>query len=793
MLSKNYFEEQPKRKEKQMNNRILSLGLILILITSCTANKYLPDDKKYYDGAQVVWHAEGEVSPSSKKNTINDMQAVLRPEPNVKLLGMRPQVWFYHIAGEVEKEKGFKYWLKYKLGSEPVYLEDVNITQMDRLLQNRLELNGFFDGIVTPNVKERKHNGIINYDTYVTSPYKYDTIAPIEGEGILVDSIRAIQNNEEETLIATGERYDFDNLELERARIEQALKNEGFYFFDGRFILFRADSTVNPDGKGVAIFPKLKDNVTDQARTPYTIDSVTIHSDFLIQPEDTVFYNGTDTIRVQDLLYTTRRNFFRPEIIADQVLIRPGQRYSRDLELRTINRLIQLDVFRLVNVEYTELDSGRLNTNIYLSPYKKKSVRFELSAVTTSQSFAGPHLQATFRNRNFLRGAERYELSLTGSYEWQIGGKQSTSEERTSDQNVSLLNNFEVGLIQSLVIPRLLTPFNIDYSSAKYIPETRFDLSFKFLRRVGYYQFNSAETNYGFQWRETTTKRHNLFPLSVTYIKLVNTTEEFEDILDENEVLRRSLENQFIVGTNYSFYYSSQEDPELAERDDNFYFNGNLGIAGNVLYLAHELVGGPKDEETGSYTFLNQPFSQYVRVSLDFRHYHDFTNTSRLASRFISGVGYSYGNSEVMPYAKQFSVGGASSLRGFRARSIGPGTYPGDTAVSFVDQTGEIHLELNTEWRFQIFEQIKGAIFFDIGNIWTVREELDEENNPIRPGSKFEFDSFLSELAMNTGFGIRYDIDLFVIRLDLGIPLKVPYSGTVDRAPVLNIAIGYPF
>lgn len=758
-----------------------------MLITSCTATKYLPEGKKYYDGAEVVWHAEGDVSGSSRKNTMNDMEAVLRPEPNVKLLGMRPKVWFYHIAGEVEKEKGLKYWIKYKLGSEPVYLEDVKISQMDRLLQNRLELNGFFDGSVNPNVKERKNSAVVKYDTYVTTPYKYDTIAPIEGEGALVDSIRAIQNNEEEALIATGERYDFNNLELERARIEQGLKNEGFYFFDSRFILFRADSTVNPAEKRVAIFPKIKENITDQAKTPFTIDSVTIHSDFLILPEDTVFYEGMDTIRIQDMLYTTRRNFFRPEIIANQVLIRPGERYSRDLELRTINRLIQLDVFRLVNVEFTELDSGRLNTNIYLSPYKKKSIRFELSAVTTSQSFAGPHLQATFRNRNFLRGAERYELSLTGSYEWQIGGKKSTSSERSGDQNVNLLNNFEIGVIQSLVIPRLLTPFNIDYSSAKYIPETRFDLSFKLLSRVGFYQFNSAETNYGFQWRETTTKRHNLFPVAITYIRLGNTSEEFQEILGNNEILRRSLENQFIIGSTYSFFYSSQEDPELAERDDNFYFHGNLGIAGNLLNLGHDLFGAPINEETGSYTLFNQPFSQYVRVSLDFRHYHDFTSTSRLASRFISGLGYAYGNSETMPYSKQFSVGGASSLRGFRARSVGPGVYPGDSTLSFVDQTGEIHLELNTEWRFQIFEQIKGAIFFDIGNIWTVRE--DEIN---RPGGQFKFNSFLSQLAMNTGFGIRYDIEMFVIRLDLGIPLRLP-SGDLDRSPVLNIAIGYPF
>ncbi len=784
--------------------KYIFLAVVLSGLMSCTANKFLPEGKKYYDGASVDWNSKADISSKDKRATLQEVQSVIRPDPNVKFLGMRPKAWFFHIAGDVEKEKGFKHWLKYKIGGKPVYLEDVDVSNVNRLIRNRLVINGFFQGRSRPEIKESKYSAHIVYQLSSGKPYAYDTIAPIEGEGELVDSIRTIQQSEDR-VINVGQRYDFDDLQNERARIESDLKNEGFYKFDQRLILFRADSTVSDSARLVAIYPKLKESLPAKAAIPYTIESVTVHDDYLLGLEDSTLEAEYDSVMINDITYRHQQNYFRPEIIVDQVQIHPGDRYSRFRQLNTINRLVQLDVYRIVNVEYKESGKDKLHANIYVSPYKKKSLQLELSAVTTSQSFAGPHLKASFRNRNFLRGAERYELSLTGSYEWQIGGHRNSTSQENSSQNVNLLNNFEIGLNQSLLIPRLITPFNIDYSNSRYIPQTRFDLSFKWQRRVGYYQFNSAEANYGFLWRETMTKRHNLFPVSFTFIRLGQTTEEFQDILEKNEYLRRSLDDQFILGTNYSYFYSTQEDPELSERRNNFYFNGNLGLAGNLLYLSYNALGVDKQENISITiddsvepadtirTVLNQyemfglPFAQYVRVETDFRHYFDFDKNNRLVSRLVMGVGFAYGNSKYMPYSKQFAVGGASSLRGFRPRSIGPGAYPGDSTVSFVDQTGEIRLEFNTEWRFAILNQIKGAIFFDIGNIWNVEEDIN------RPGGQFKFNRFLGQLAMNTGVGVRYDADIFVLRFDLGIPLRVPYQSKLDRSPVLNIAIGYPF
>lgn len=763
-------------------------SLVATTLWSCTANKFLPENEVYYDGASIQWKSSDKVKDRDKNKTISDMETVPKPEPNTVVLGMRPKVWFYNIAGDVKKEKGFRFWLKYKLGEEPVYLSAVDLDRNKTLLENRLQVNGFFQGIVIPEVKEGAHSAHVKYVAHVSAPYLYDSIYDYAGNSPLEDSIRVI-NQTTRSLVRKNRRYDLSVLQQERVRLKEELKDRGFFYFDDHYIKFRSDSTVGKSNRRIGVHPAIKESMPEKNGYTFRIRKVRVFSDYLKELQDSTL-NGEDldTVNVEGIDYIYRRDFFRPEIITSHVRVRPGDYYNHSLELTTLNRLIQLDVFRLVNLEFNEVDSNLLDASVYLNPYKKKSLRAELNAVTTSESFAGPHLKMTFRNRNFLRGAENYELSLTAGYEWQIGGKKSTSDTRTNDQNINLLNSFEVGVNQTLTVPRLITPFNLNYDESRYIPETEFSLGVNFLRRPGFYQFSSFQGRYGFHWRQTTTRRQAFYPIDVTYVRLSNTTTEFDEILSDNDLLRRSLENQFILGSSYSFWYSSQEDLQRSRKTDNFYFNANFDVAGNLMYLISDLRGNTPTDETGSYTVFNQAFSQFVRADFDIRHYHRISKEyGQLVTRLLIGTGISYGNSETMPYSKQFSVGGSNSLRGFRARSIGPGTYEGDPNVNFVDQTGDIRLEMNIEWRFTLFGPLKGALFYDVGNIWTLRDDPD------RAGTRFDFNTFYKQLAMDTGLGVRYDLDIFVIRLDLGLPLVVPYADSVDRNPVLNIAIGYPF
>lgn len=762
--------------------------MVLVALSSCTAHKFLPEGERYYDGAHFEIQTNEAIPKNDIKDTRADVERVFNITPSQRFLGMRPGVWFYHIAGDVQKEKGFKYWLKYKIGKAPVYFSKLDIPLTRELVQNRLEVNGFFQHRVTYQIDSTSHKASITYTGEVGQPYRLDTIAPFRKDSLEV--INAITSVEDKTLLATGQRYDFERFQRERIRIEEELRNLGYYFFDDRNIIYEADTTLG--NRLVNVYPMLKPDISAQGQKKYTVREVNVHADYDWSGKDSVVVS--DTLDVLGMRYMRSREAFRPEIIASNIALRPGQLYSRENELITLNRLIQLDAFRYVNVNFTEVGPNLMDANVFLSPLKSKSIRVNVDAVTTSNNYVGPHITVSWLNRNLFKGAERFQLNIFTGYEWQLGGGGDES-----------LNNYEFGVENVLTVPRLIQPFNIRYESSRYIPETKFKLGAKFQRRVGFYQLNSIHADYGFEWKKVATKRHKLYPIVLNYIDLGNTTPEFDSLLMENPTLARSFEEQFIVGGSYSFYFSSQEDQSNKNKTHNFYFNGNLDVSGNLMEMMFNVTGASPNSETGNFTLFGQPFSQFVRTSVDFRHYWNVSKESRIVSRFIAGLGYSYGNSITMPYSYQYSVGGSNSLRGFRARSVGPGSYVPDSTVTFIDQTGDIKLEANIEYRFPIVGAFKGALFTDMGNVWTLREEEE------RPGGKFKWNNVLDQLAINVGLGVRYDLKIFVIRLDVGWPVKLAYplldengretnfpiriweSGWRREYMVWNIAIGYPF
>ncbi|MCA6073639.1 BamA/TamA family outer membrane protein [Fulvivirga sedimenti] len=766
-------------------------ALAIIGVSGCSANKYLADGEKYYEGASIEIVTDEDVPKQDINETKEDIEEVFSLDPNLKILGSRPRVWFYHLAGDVTKEKGFKHWMKFKLGEAPVVLDQHDRVRTANLVKNRLTSNGFFQSRIITEIDSGRHKASVKYTAEVIEPYRYDSIAPYEPDSIVL--VRKINELQDNTILSPGQRYNFNKLQEERLRLEGALRNGGYYFFDDRYIIYEADTTIG--NRKINLYPVFNDDMPAVAGEIYKIGEVNVYADYDWAVRDSLS-NGDvlDTVEIENVRYIRKRDNFKPNAIVSHVKLRPGDIYNRNRELITLNRMIQLDAFHYVNLTFDEMGDHELRANLFLSPLKKKSVRVSVEAVTTSNSFVGPHLTGSFLNRNFLGGAERYELNLTTGYEWQFGGKTNQG-----------LSNYEFGIENVLTVPHLIQPFRIRYNNARYIPETKFKLGAKAQRRVGFYQLNSINANYGFEWRETATKRHKLYPVSLNFIDLARTTPEFDSLLLNDPFLARSFEEQFIIGSSYSYYFSSQEDKSRARKRHNYYFNGNIDLSGNLMRLGQNTFNLGEKNENGSYTLLGQPYSQFVRLSIDFRHYLDFKGDNRLVSRFTTGVGYAYGNSLTLPYTMQFSVGGSSSLRAFRARSVGPGSFRPDSSITFIDQTADIKLEFNVEYRFTMLGALKGAFFVDAGNIWTLRE--DEQ----RPGGKFEWRNVLRELAVGTGFGVRYDFQFFVIRLDMGIPFFVPYEITDEEGNpdffrwkplnrewrkqymIWNLAIGYPF
>ncbi|MBL6445109.1 BamA/TamA family outer membrane protein [Fulvivirga sp. 29W222] len=764
-------------KHHQIN---ILLFLTVGLFGACSGAKYLNEGQKYYDGAEIKF--VGSKGVKGKGNLKIELEEMLTPEPNVKLMGSRPKVWFYNIAGEPKKKRGFRNWMKTKLGTTPIYYSDVDITRNINLLENKLHNEGYFQAYVTCEVKEGKLANTIVFKAHVSEPYRYDTVHFPAGNAPLPKSINSIKG---ETLLKIGQRYDLDRMKSERARIEKELKDQGYFYFDDQYLLFRADSTIGD--KKVDLHMTVKHDAPAKVQEIYHISDIYVYPNYRF--EGTEVTGNVDTTMVNGIHYIHSDNAFKPEVITRHVRIKEGDIYTKEAELVSLNRLIQLDVFKFVNVDFKDMEHRQLRADVFLTPFHKKSIRLELQAVSKSNNNVGPSFMASFRNRNFLRGAEHYELNLTAGYEVQVGGK--------TDQPLS---SYILGIENVLTVPRFVTPLKIENVSSRFVPETKFKLGFKTLQRVDLFRLNSIDINYGFSWHETKTRRHELYPVSIDFIQLGNVSEKFDSVLQSRPIFSRSYEEQFIIGATYSFYYNSQGKEERISNAHNFYFNANFDVSGNLLHLLQSTAATEQNTDDNPYQLLGSPYSQFVKTDIDFRHFWRLSSSTKLASRLIAGLGYAYGNSVVLPYTKQFSVGGSSSVRAFRARSVGPGVYEAPEDQNYIDQTADIKLEGNVEYRFDVIGAFKGAVFVDAGNVWTL--EKDES----RSGAEFDFSEFYNQIAVGTGLGLRFDVQFFVLRFDLALPLKTPandkwrFSDIAVRDRkwrrdnlLLNIAIGYPF
>jgi outer membrane protein assembly factor BamA len=770
--------------------------LIAFFLQACTATRFLQEGETFYEGAEINFKPQGNVRQLSRVET--NLRELITPKPNKKVLGSRPGVWFYYKAGEPKKQKGFRYMVRTKFGREPVLLTDATPEQTSEMLQAELQNEGYFKSTVQSSVETKGKESTVIYDVIIYPPFRLRKI-----EQHLFDSLQrplVVQAMKENSMLRTRQRYRLQRLKAEQERLEEVLENQGMYYFDDRYLLFDADSTVGK--RKIDLDLRFEQGMPEKANRTYRVSEINVYPNYEITNDS--LQSTADTLRLNGYNYIDNQHNFRPAIITSVINLRRDSIYRRIDEEYTRSHLMGLRTFKFVNIKFTEdkRDSNSLRADIYLTPLLKKSIRAQLQAVSKSNNFVGPNFELTFTNRNFLRGAEMFQLRLNSAYEVQI-----------SRQNSGALNAIELGAESTVSIPRFVTPAGIfRYRSAKYVPQTNFKLSYNVQQRLQYFRLISMNGAYGFLWRETTLKTHELYPVDVSYVKLGKTSTAFDELLKQSPALANSFQNQFILGSRYTFTLNTQlnEDIEVrydpkAKRKSNFYFAGTLDLSGNTLSAAQNVVKVEEAEKQ----FFGLPYSQYLRTDFDFRYYYEINRKSKIATRVIAGVGYAYGNSSTLPYIKQFASGGSNSVRAFPARSLGPGTYNvrNDTTVTtrtfFIDQRGDIKLEASAEYRFDIIRSFKGALFADAGNIWLRRVDPD------RPGSDFNPDTFISQLAIGAGAGIRFDLNFFVLRLDLATPIRKPFLPEGERWAykeidfgnkdwrrqnlILNIAIGYPF
>jgi outer membrane protein assembly factor BamA len=762
-------------------------GIMLLLIfSSCSNTRYLPKGQTLYTGSSIKYISTDSSAKAQKAVLKEELKAIILPKPNSKILGLRIKLWFYNIAGK-PTGKGLRYIIRNKLGEPPVYASNVNFTKNRDIMVNRLENRGYFKGRVNFDTTTKHKRTTAVFNVWPGVQYVLDTINLPMDSSALSTQIRKVSKR---SPLRRGNAYDLDAIKAERTRIDARLKQNGYFFFNENYLLAKVDSTIG--NNKVNIYLEVKPQTPPEAREPYRIGDVIVYADYNIA-SDTSF-SKYKAILYDSFYVVDPYKKFNPRMFRRNLRFHPGDLYNRRDHNLTLSRLVSLGVYKFVKARFELVDSvkdARLNAFYYLSPNNKFAAKAQVSALTKSNNSTGTDITLSLKNRNAFRSAEQLSISGFMGFESQIAGQQKIGTRRW-------------GVDIDLLIPRNIP--NIGFGrNSDFVPKTRINAGYEFFRRTDQYTLNSFKTSYGWVWNSSVTTEHQFNPVALNYVLPSNITERFQAALDTNITLARSIERQFIIGSNYNYNFKTQAKPN--KKRHNFYFNGNVDVSGNLLGLitGADVLNGKEKK------IFNTPFSQYIRLEADFRHYMAIGKVKKqhinlLVSRIIIGEGYGYGNSVTMPFIKQFFIGGTNSIRAYRARSLGPGTYYGGNVAltnSYLpDQPGDIKIEINTELRFKLFSIVRGAIFVDAGNIFTNRTD------PARPGATFSKD-FMKQLAVGTGFGLRFDLSFLVLRVDGAFPIRKPYLpggpawvlNKVDFGDnqwrkenlVLNLAIGYPF
>lgn len=763
-------------------NHIIILSLTVI-IAACSTTSAIPDGEQLYAGMKKIEYAEHDKSQHFI-DTQTEVEAALAAAPNGSLLGSSyyrtPFPWRLWLWNATEgKTSGFARWLNKTFTSYPVMMSDVNPAVRAQVAQMTLANNGYFRGTVDYEELTMKNpkEGKIAYTVNPNELFTLDSIAytkfPQPMDALIRQSLGG-------TYLHAGDGFSTENLELERQRIAGVFRNNGYYYYQSGYASYLADTIATPERVDLRL--QLADSLDSKITRKWYIGKMDLH----------LYRKGvmttSDSIQYRNLTihYNGKKPLIRPRVILSNLRLYSRMMYSYDAYQESISRMSGNENFSSVDFVFTPRDTtatcDTLDMAIHCMFNKPYDISLEGKFTGKTSSRVGPGLELTLARRNLLRYGEKISLDIYGSVEWQIGGG-GTKGSRG-------VNSYEYGADLSLELPRLAVPFKVRrrwYAT----PSTLVKLSTDFINRGDYFSRNiiSAELTYSMQ--TSATSKHVFSPLIIEYDYMNHTTEKFDQLLEENAYLRVSMRDQFIPKMRYSYTYTSP-----ATYHSPITWNITLSESSNIISLFYMMAGkgwGEKDKN-----LIKNPYAQFIKAETDFTKSWRLSEHANLVGHVSAGVIYSYGNSDDAPYSEQFYVGGANSVRAFTVRAIGPGRYhTTERGLSYASQTGDVKFTANLEYRPRLFGNLYGAIFLDAGNVWKLRSD-DERGSEVT----LKWNSIIKDMAVGTGIGIRYDLDFFVIRVDWGVGLHMPYDtgktgffniNRLKDCNSLHLAIGYPF
>jgi outer membrane protein assembly factor BamA len=780
------LEKKTLNKKKYSLRYFLPLLPIVFFISSCNPTKYVPEGETLLNYNHVIINKEG-----IKKS---DLLPYVKQKPNKRIFGTRFHLGLYNLSN-IDKQKWPHKWLR-DIGEEPAVFDPNATAKTKEQIKSYVASKGYFDGQVMETIETANRRSEVFYNVDLLPAY---TIRNLNYEITDSNIQKLCYFDSMNCVIERGKPYDVDILQTERSRFERFIKDHGFYGFSGDHIFFRVDSTVGNRQVdiyyGVKNFTKVDafNRISLSPHSIYRVKNIYIFPDFV--PKDALeggeaYLNSLDTTNYKGFYFITVKG--KPEIKYDLIIqslyLKPGSTFNFTNTEQSQAHLLTLKVYRLVNIYYNDSKEPEnpqdsemmLDCNIQLTILSQQSFKVELEGTNSAGNLGGA-LNLIYQHKNLFHGAELFSMKLKGAYE------------ALSQQNSNLRSTQEYGVETSLRLPKFLVPFLEKESFIKkYNPTTTLLAAYNY-QNMPFYTRTMANATFGYNWKAGNYQEHIINPLQFNVVKLLSIDSAFAVKIESSSYLAYSYKDVMIFGGNYSYIFNNQK---IKKSRDYWFLRINAEASGNMLALAEKLTGAKKTD--GSYNMLGQPFAQYVRTDFDLRYNYILNEVSSIVYRGFLGFGIPYGNSRAIPFEKQYFGGGANGIRAWQVRSLGPGSYiPDDT--TFLNQTADIKLEANAEYRFKLFWILEGAVFLDAGNIWTYK------NDTARPGSQFSFNKFNKDIAVGTGAGLRFDFKFVIGRVDLGMKLRDPvltdgskwifmrrpYNFRDDFTMVL--AIGYPF
>lgn len=748
--------------------KILTL-FSLVLLTACSMTKKVPD-KEYL---LYKYHIQTDIRDISK----SELDEYLRQTPNSTIFGTLPlRLYFYNWAGNDSTKKRNK--LLMQVGEAPVIF-DQNMTQASaQQIQKLYQSKGYINATVSSDVKFKNKKATVTYMVKSNKPYtirNYKIKIPQQMlKDIAADTSRA--------LVKENMLFDTDQLNAERERITKSMRQKGYYNFSKEFVIFAADSNLNAHKIDLTLElreyqKKSRDSINNLIFKQYKIDKVIFYTNSDAGLTADIQNLSLDTVRYNRFIQISpAKKFITLDALMHNTYINPGAFYNDDNVEKTYSALNTLGPVKYTNISFRENQSGELDCYIIIVPSKTISFSTEAEG-TFTDGFWGGGLNLNFANRNAFKGAEQFSSQIHGSMEWQAGVWAK-----------------EVGVKLALKFPKFIFPVGSYELKRNLHMNTDLSSNISYMSRPNEYTVMNVGGGVTYNWTKNNF-RHNFDIFNLSYINFLDISSDFRTAYLNTGIYNRyNYVNHFIMRTGYNGSYSTF-NPNRPLRN---YSTTRYGIetAGNVLYALNNLLKSTPGAD-GYYSLFGIRYAQYVRTEYNSTYHQIFDKNNRFVYHLGVGLGIPFGNADVIPYERRFFSGGANSVRGWSESSLGPGTYQKDSTVRTRDynQVGDIKLDLNMEYRAKLFWLMEGAAFLDAGNIWTIKD-YDEQ-----PGGQFKLDSFLNQIAIAYGAGLRFDFSFFIFRFDVGMKLYDPSLSRVERWRVnpnwtdlaFHVAIGYPF